>query len=83
MNKGYKATIIAVDEKRLPASWVGKAYDSTFLEQLPSDVDPSGENGEFHTLVTDGPNFQEPLNLPICGVTKGEYYTYVEWNNEK
>jgi uncharacterized protein (TIGR00290 family) len=79
LKKGYKATIIAVDEKRLPASWVGKAYDSKFLDQLPAGVDHSGENGEFHTLVTEGPIFREPLELQIGGMTKGEYYTYVEW----
>ena len=32
-------------------------------EDLPGVVDPCGENGEFHTCVSDGPMFAAPLEL--------------------
>jgi diphthamide synthase (EF-2-diphthine--ammonia ligase) len=31
---------------------VGETYDQKFVRQLPEDIDPMGENGEFHTKVT-------------------------------
>ncbi len=33
-----------------------------FLRDLPPDVDPCGENGEFHTFVFDGPGFSHPVS---------------------
>ncbi len=29
----------------------GEIYDREFIEKLPEDIDPMGENGEFHTEV--------------------------------
>lgn len=40
---------------------VGEEYDVGFVESLPEDVDPLGENGEFHTYVHDAPFFAEPV----------------------
>ncbi len=35
--------------------------DAGLLAQLPPGVDPCGENGEFHTFVSEGPIFAEPI----------------------
>jgi diphthamide synthase (EF-2-diphthine--ammonia ligase) len=37
--------------------------DEAFLSELPPEVDPCGENGEFHTFVYDGPNFKQPVTF--------------------
>ena len=60
---GFKALITCVDTKRLPAKWVGQEYNENFLQALPSSVDPCGEKGEFHTFVTDGPNFRRSISV--------------------
>jgi len=39
----------------------GRSFDRELLAQLPSDVDPCGENGEFHTFVHTGPIFSERI----------------------
>ena len=39
--------------------------DAGLLAELPPDVDPCGENGEFHTLAFDGPMFQRPLAIRV------------------
>lgn len=52
---GLEATIVAVDEKQLPRGFVGRRFDLDLLRDLPEHVDPCGERGEFHTLVTGGP----------------------------
>ena len=39
------------------------AFDAALLAELPTSVDPCGENGEFHTCVSAGPMFDGPLLL--------------------
>jgi len=64
---GFKAVITCVDSKSLGRDFVGREFDSQFLADLPPNVDPCGENGEFHSFVYDGPIFSE--RVPF---TKGE-----------
>lgn len=58
---GFKAVISSVDGSKLDASFVGREYDHQFLKDLPEEVDPCGENGEFHSFVYDGPLFKAPV----------------------
>ncbi|MGO2359365.1 diphthine--ammonia ligase [Mesonia sp.] len=58
---GYKAIVVCVSAKELDVSFCGRAFDHEFLKDLPSGVDPCGENGEFHTFVYDGPLFNNPI----------------------
>jgi uncharacterized protein (TIGR00290 family) len=64
---GFKAIMTCVDSTQLDGSFVGREFDSKFLDDLPDNVDPCGENGEFHTFVYDGPVFDEGIS-----VKKGE-----------
>ena len=64
---GFKAIICTVDPRKLGKENAGREFDETFLGSLPSEVDPCGENGEFHTFVYDGPIFNR--SIPI---RKGE-----------
>jgi len=58
---GFKTAVVCVDPKQLDPSFVGRVIDEQFLRDLPPNVDPCGENGEFHTFVFDGPIFAEPV----------------------
>jgi len=60
---GYRAVLTCVDTTQLDANFVGREFDSALLAELPIEVDPCGERGEFHTCVYDGPFFREPLEL--------------------
>ncbi|MBC7616344.1 MAG: diphthine--ammonia ligase [Pedobacter sp.] len=60
---GYK-TIVVCTRADLK-DFCGKVIDQSFLDDLPRDVDPCGENGEFHTFVFDGPIFTEPIHFTI------------------
>lgn len=64
---GLRARITCVDPKQLAPRFAGREYDASFLADLPSAVDPCGENGEFHSFAFDGPMFTEPV-----GITVGE-----------
>jgi len=58
---GFKAMITCVDSNVLDGSFAGRVFDRQFLADLPSSVDPSGENGEFHSFVYDGPIFRRKI----------------------
>ncbi len=58
---GFKAIITCVDTKALDKKFSGRLFDRQFLLELPANVDPCGENGEFHSFVYDGPIFNGPI----------------------
>ncbi len=60
---GLRASVCCVDTQQLDASFSGRTFDAALLDALPSHIDPCGENGEFHTCVSDGPMFNTPLSL--------------------
>jgi uncharacterized protein (TIGR00290 family) len=60
---GFKAVTVCVDERFLDKSFVGREIDGDFLKDLPANVDPCGENGEFHSFVYDGPIFRKPVEF--------------------
>lgn len=64
---GFKAIVICIKSELLDESFLGREIDASFIEDLPEDVDPCGENGEFHTFCYDGPIFAHPIPF-----TKGE-----------
>jgi uncharacterized protein (TIGR00290 family) len=57
----FKAIITCVDGKQLDGKFCGRAYDRTLLSELPKNVDPCGENGEFHTFVYAGQIFKSEI----------------------
>lgn len=65
LDLGVRAIVCCVDTTLLDASFVGRTYDADFLKDLPRYVDPCGENGEFHTFVYDGPEFQRPVSFDV------------------
>lgn len=64
---GFKTIIVCVNEQYLDKSFCGRIIDKDFLNDLPSHVDPCGENGEFHSFAFDGPIFKTPVTY-----TRGE-----------
>jgi len=73
LDDGFKGIVVCVDERHLDKSFVGREMDQSFFRDLPREVDPCGENGEFHSFVYDGPIFSDSI-----GVERGEivYRTY-------
>ena len=63
IDAGLRARISCIDSRRMDQAFVGREFDRDLLAELPPDVDPCGENGEFHTCVYDGPMFTGPLPL--------------------
>ncbi|GGO33747.1 adenine nucleotide alpha hydrolase [Deinococcus humi] len=61
---GFRALIVAVKEDALPARLLGRTLDAGVVAEIESlGADACGENGEYHTVLVDGPDFARPLNL--------------------
>ena len=73
LDLGFKTMLVCVDASLLDQSFAGRIIDSDFLKDLPHNVDPCGENGEFHTFVFDGPIFQSPIPVIRKEVVYREY----------
>lgn len=58
---GFDIRVVTCDPTRLDPSFAGRQLDHAFLADLPHDVDPCGENGEFHTAVVNMPLFSAPI----------------------
>ncbi len=61
IDRGFRAIVTCVDTTQIDGGFAGRWFDHHFIEDLPDDADPCGENGEFHTFVADGPIFAGPV----------------------
>jgi diphthamide synthase (EF-2-diphthine--ammonia ligase) len=76
---GLRAKLTCVDSKQLAASFAGREFDSALLSELPPEVDPCGERGEFHTCVYAGPMFTRALQLEAGEVVMREQFAYADF----
>jgi uncharacterized protein (TIGR00290 family) len=60
---GLEARLTCVDPSVLPPAFAGRSYDTVLLDELPDEVDPCGERGEFHTCVIAGPMFSRSIDV--------------------
>ncbi|HEY1577855.1 MAG TPA: ATP-binding protein [Terracidiphilus sp.] len=77
---GLRAKLVCIDSKQLDPSFAGRDFDTGLLNDLPSSVDPCGENGEFHSCVYDGPIFSAPIQLDPGEVIARDGFTYADFS---
>ena len=75
---GFRAVLVCVDPKQLDGSFAGREYDDRLLAELPADVDPCGERGEFHTFVYAGPGFSEPIACRVGNVVERDGFVFCD-----
>jgi uncharacterized protein (TIGR00290 family) len=75
---GLKAKITCVDPSKLAKSFAGRDYNESFLEALPHQIDPCGENGEFHTYVYDAPVFSNPIQVRSGEVVERDGFVFAD-----
>lgn len=77
INAGFTTIITVIDTERMSPSYLGKALTADLVAQMEAEgIDACGENGEFHTFVTDGPLFQKPLPVKFSEpIPRGKYLT--------
>ena len=64
INKKFKSIICCTNDM-LGAAWLGREINRSFRKKLPEDIDPCGENGEYHSFCYDGPLFKNKINFTI------------------
>jgi diphthine-ammonia ligase len=61
---GFQATVVSANAEFFGEEWVGRPVDTDLAAYLRANhIDACGENGEFHTFVTDGPLFHRPVKI--------------------
>jgi diphthamide synthase (EF-2-diphthine--ammonia ligase) len=75
---GMVAHITCLDPRKLDRRFAGRCLDESLLAELPAEVDPCGENGEFHTVVTAGPMFRAPIPVTIGETVEREGFVFTD-----
>ena len=78
VDSGLRARVTCVDPKQLPASFAGREFDAQFLADLPVNVDPCGERGEFHTFAYDGPMFHHPVPVRLGEIVERDGFVFAD-----
>jgi uncharacterized protein (TIGR00290 family) len=76
---GLRAKLTCVDTRQLSPSFAGRTFDAALLGDLPPEIDPCGERGEFHTCVYAGPMFTHPLALEAGEIVHRDGFTYADF----
>jgi diphthine-ammonia ligase len=64
IDSGFEVFVVSIKDGLLCKEWLGRRIDEEFindLRNLNKSIDPCGENGEFHTFVSDGPIFKKKI----------------------
>ncbi|SFP49374.1 MJ0570-related uncharacterized domain-containing protein [Pseudarcicella hirudinis] len=81
-DSGFKTIVVAVNGNELDKSFCGRILDRDFVKELPANVDPCGENGEFHTFVFETPYFKQAIDFEI-GETVDKTYHFKNAEGEE
>jgi len=76
--QGLVAHLTCVDPRQLDRRFAGRRYDAELLAALPDSVDPCGENGEFHTVVSAGPMFSAPIAVTVGEVVERDGFVFAD-----
>ncbi|HTZ32815.1 MAG TPA: ATP-binding protein [Methylomirabilota bacterium] len=78
LRDGFRAITACIDPRKLNASFAGRELDASFFRDLPADVDPCGENGEFHTFVFAGPIFRHPIPVQTGAIVERDSFIFCD-----
>jgi uncharacterized protein (TIGR00290 family) len=71
IKSNFKAIVTSVWLKKLDKKYLGRKIDKNFLLDVEKEnINICGENGEYHSLVYDGPCFKKPLSYKVYGIHK-------------
>jgi uncharacterized protein (TIGR00290 family) len=82
VDAGFKAIVVCTKAEVLGEGFAGRPLDLDFLRDLPPNVDPCGENGEYHSFVYDGPIFSKPIPFTKGVVVFKEYQAPTEQDTD-
>jgi uncharacterized protein (TIGR00290 family) len=78
LSSGLSAYLTCIDPRKLSPLFASRRYDADLLASLPPDVDPCGENGEFHTFACAGPMFRHPIAVTAGQVVHRDGFIFAD-----
>jgi uncharacterized protein (TIGR00290 family) len=75
---GLSAHLTCVDPAKLDRSFAGRRFSKKLVEAFPPDVDPCGENGEFHTFANAGPMFQRSIPVATGEIVERNGFVFAD-----
>jgi uncharacterized protein (TIGR00290 family) len=75
---GVRAKLTCVDTEKLDASFAGREFDAALLAELPDEIDPCGERGEFHSFVYAGPMLNAPLSISVGEIVVRDQFVFAD-----
>lgn len=80
VDSGFQAVIVSTQASILGKEWIGRVIDQSFYTDITrlDGVDPCGENGEYHSLVIDGPFFKQKIVLEQTAKVQRSGYWFLD-----
>lgn len=83
ISSGLTAIFTHVKQPWFDEEWLGREFDIDSLKDLKrlvdnSGIDPNGENGEYHTMVLDGPFFERKIEVIKSSKIRGKRHLYLK-----
>ena len=75
---GLRARLTCINPLKLSSTFVAREFDGALLAQLPPDVDPCGERGEFHTFCYAGPMFRNHVSIRAGEIVERDGYVFAD-----
>jgi uncharacterized protein (TIGR00290 family) len=75
---GLRAFLTCVDPRKLDRKFTGRRFDMDFLHDLPPQIDPCGENGEFHTFACAGPMFAHEIPVSVGDIVERDGFVFAD-----
>lgn len=75
---GTRAKLTCIDTAKLDRAFAGREFDGNLLSDLPKEVDPCGERGEFHSFVYAGPMFDTALTVSVGETVLRDQFAFAD-----
>ncbi|NLJ57159.1 MAG: diphthine--ammonia ligase [Firmicutes bacterium] len=81
LQKKARLLIVALRADLVQKKWLGRYLNAEFIQELKANgLSPCGENGEYHTLVVDGPLFKQKLKVNFMGHRQEKNHLFLKYS---
>ncbi len=80
IDEGFQALVVSAMGEHFGPETLGRRIDHALIDELVArgDIDPSGENGEYHTFVFDGPMFRRAVQFVEIGPVRRNDHWFLD-----
>ena len=75
---GLRARITCLNPKVMDRTFAGREFDAALLADLPPEIDPCGERGEFHTCAYAGPMFSHTIPIETGIIVERDGFVFTD-----